>query len=369
MADEGRGLDTRRRQERSHVRRSVPEHERPAASRPEPGEVEEVDAEPGTEGFDDGLPPPPRAAEPVDEQGRRPLSVEAVAHLDAADVARSLFEHDNDRLSTPRTRETKRMLERLLYRGAPVRLATRFRAVDGLRVCERYAEHEGGPLVVLVHGIGVSGRYLLPTAGRLAEQCSVHVPDLPGFGRSDPLGARPTVRRLSQLLESWLDVAGLARPDLVLANSFGCQVVVELAARRPERVGRLVLVGPTVDCRARSLARLAGRLALDAIHEPAGLFVVQAVDYTLHVFKSGVSSFVEMVRDPIEESLSRVQAPALVVRGAHDAIAPRAWAAEVASMLPRGRLVEVPGAGHAVNYNAPAALTRLTLDFLRSVDA
>jgi 2-hydroxy-6-oxonona-2,4-dienedioate hydrolase len=327
-----------------------------------------VNAEPGTQGLDDRLPPPPGAAEPVDEQGGRPVSAEAVVHLDAADVAHSLFEHDKS-LSAAGTRETERMLERLLYRGAPVRLATRFRTVDGLRVCERHAEHHDGPLVVLVHGIGVSGRYLLPTAGRLAERCSVHVPDLPGFGRSDPLGATLTVRRLSDLLESWLDVAGLARPDLILANSFGCQVVAELAARRPERVGRLVLVGPTVDRRARSLARLAGRLALDTIHEPPGLFAVQAVDYALHVSKSGVSSFVEMVRDPIEESLVRVQAPALVVSGAHDAIVPRAWSAEVASMLPRGRLVEVPGAGHAVNYNAPAALTRLTLEFLHAADA
>jgi 2-hydroxy-6-oxonona-2,4-dienedioate hydrolase len=305
----------------------------------------------------------------MDEQRRWPVSVESVAHLDTPDLAHAFFEHDNDRLSTARTRETELVLEQLLYRGAPVRLETHFRMVRGLRVCERLAEREGGPVILLVHGIGVSGRYLLATAGRLAERCSVHVPDLPGFGRSDPLGATPTVQRLSEFLESWLDVAGLARPDLVLANSFGCQVVAELAARRPERVGRLVLVGPTVDRRARSLARLAGRLALDTIHEPPGLVAVQAVDYALHVSKSGVSSFVEMVRDPIEKSLPRIQAPALVVRGGHDAIVPRAWAAEVASMLPRGRLVEVPGAGHAVNYNAPAALTRLTLEFVHTADA
>src|SRR5947208_3308850 len=40
------------------------------------------------------------------------------------------------------------------------------------------------PRIVLVHGIGVSGRYLMPTATRLAQIFRVYVPDLPGFGLS-----------------------------------------------------------------------------------------------------------------------------------------------------------------------------------------
>jgi 2-hydroxy-6-oxonona-2,4-dienedioate hydrolase len=256
------------------------------------------------------------------------------------------------------------MLDRLLYRGAPARLESRYRDVAGRRMHERIAERAGAPVVVLVHGIGVSGRYFLPTAGRLAVRCSVHVPDLPGFGLSDPLGARPTVPRLAAALAAWLDAAGLERVDALVANSFGCQIAVDLAARRPARAARLVLAVPTVDRRARSLVRNAGRLALDTTREPAALLAVEAVDYVLHVRKSGFSAFVEMVDDRIEEKLAAVEVPALVVRGSRDSIVPRAWAAEVASGLPRGRLVEVPRAAHAVNYNAPDAFARLVLDVL-----
>lgn len=40
------------------------------------------------------------------------------------------------------------------------------------------------PAVALVHGLGLSGRYMLPTARHLAPHFPVYVPDLPGFGDS-----------------------------------------------------------------------------------------------------------------------------------------------------------------------------------------
>src|SRR6188768_3195349 len=259
------------------------------------------------------------------------------------------------------------MLDGLLYRGAPLRLESRYRRVGDVLMYERYFERDA-PVLVLVHGIGVSSRYFLPTAARLAERCNVYAPDLPGFGSSPPLGLRPTVRRLADAFEAWLGAAGLEVPDAVVANSFGCQVVADFAARRPERVARLVLVGPTIDRRARSLGRQAARLALDSVREPVGLLAVEAIDYVLHIGKSGVAGFVEMIRDPVECKLRGVRAPTLVVRGDRDPIVPRSWAQEVAAALPRGRLVEVAGAAHAVNYNAPDALTRLTLEFLHEPD-
>jgi pimeloyl-ACP methyl ester carboxylesterase len=247
-----------------------------------------------------------------------------------------------------------------------MRLTSRYRPVVGRRLHERHSIRPGAPVVVLLHGVGASSRYLLPTAGRLATDCTVYAPDLLGFGRSARLPGRPTVPRLAETLEAWLDAAGLERPDALVANSFGCQLAVELAVRRPERVARLVLVGPTVDPRARSLVRQAARLAVDLPREPVALWAVQALDYSLHVAKTGVAAFVEMVRDEVETKLAEVIAPALVVRGARDPIAPHAWAAEIAARLPRGRLVEIPRAAHAANYSAPDALARLVRDFLRA---
>jgi 2-hydroxy-6-oxonona-2,4-dienedioate hydrolase len=256
------------------------------------------------------------------------------------------------------------LVDSILYRGAPLRLRGRYRVVGGVRMYERSAPRRGAPVVVLVHGVGVSGRYFLPTAGRLAERCSVHAPDLPGFGRSAPHPRPLTTRRLADALEAWLDAAGLERPDAVVANSFGCQIALDLAARRPERVGRLVLAGPTVDRTARSLRRQAARLTLDILREPLALWALQAYDYAVHAWKSGLQGVTAMVEDAPEEKLARVTAPTLVVRGARDAIVPRRWAEELVAGLADGRLAEIPGAPHAVNYAAPDALARLTLELL-----
>lgn len=58
--------------------------------------------------------------------------------------------------------------------------------VNGLPVFARIAASASAdtPDVVLVHGLGLSGTYLLPMAQELARDYRVWVPDLPGFGRS-----------------------------------------------------------------------------------------------------------------------------------------------------------------------------------------
>ena len=56
--------------------------------------------------------------------------------------------------------------------------------VGGMRMHARVSTRllpSDAPGIVLVHGIGVSGRYLVPTAVRLATTFRVYVPDLPRF--------------------------------------------------------------------------------------------------------------------------------------------------------------------------------------------
>lgn len=222
--------------------------------------------------------------------------------------------------------------------------------------------------VVLVHGLGVSNRYLLPTAERLAPYHPTYVPDLPGFGESErprrPLG----VAGLAEALVGWLDAQGLPRVVL-LANSLGCQVVVELAVRHPGRVSRLVLVGPTGDPAARSLVRYAWRLGLDVPREPIRLVLTEILDYVRAGPRLLLGTARSMVRDPFAAKLPLVRRPTLVIRGEHDPIAPQRWAEWVARALPDGRLVVVTGAAHAVNYGAPSALVAATRDFLAEATA
>lgn len=222
----------------------------------------------------------------------------------------------------------------------------------------------GSPAVVLVHGLVVSSRYMIPTAEKLASYHEVYVPDLPGFGRSEKPPSVLDVAGLSDSLAAWMETAGLTSAVLV-GNSVGCQVVAELALRHPGAVERAVLQGPTMDLEARTALRQAARLALDGTREPLSLLPIMLLDYVSAGLHRSVSTFRYALGDPIEEKLPRVRVPTLVVRGDRDPIVPQRWAERVARLLPKGRLVVVPGAAHTMNYAAPSELARVVREFVR----
>ncbi len=243
-------------------------------------------------------------------------------------------------------------------------LKSRWTTVNGVRLHARVAsERESRPALVFVHGLGVSGRYMLPTAARLASDFRVYVPDLPGFGRSARPARALTVGELADALGEWIDEAALEQPTLV-GNSLGCQVAIELALRRLDRVRAAVLSGPTVDGHARSAPRQALRLLLDSLREPPSLLPLIARDYlAAGVVRTALTAHYGL-RDRIELKLPRLSVPTLVVRGSRDALVSQRWAEEVTRLLPHGRLVVIPGAAHAVNYNAPEALAQSIATFL-----
>ncbi len=217
--------------------------------------------------------------------------------------------------------------------------------------------------VVLVHGLGISSRHMLPTAERLDDEFRVLVPDLPGYGRSGKPSPSLTLAGLADALELWLARLGVTTATFV-ANSYGCQIVVEMALRRPDLVERAVLVGPTVDARGRTLRQQSVRLLIDGLREPPSLVLLAATEYLRAGPRTFVRATLDALHDRLESKLPLVTAPTLVVRGARDPLVSDGWAREVARLLPHGRLAVVPGAAHAVNYNAPEQLARLVRKFV-----
>ena len=244
-------------------------------------------------------------------------------------------------------------------------METTLTVVDGVRMHARVSEGRtpGGPPVVLVHGLVVSGRYMVPLLEELARSHAVYAPDLPGFGRSEGSARMLDVVDLADALAAWMRALGLRRAALV-GNSRGCQVITRLALRHPGLVGRVVLQGPVMDPRARSTPRQIGRFLLDATREPVSLIAIEGLDLLRAGAGRSLRTFRHALEDPIEERLPKVRVPALVVHGSRDRISPRSWAEEVARLLPAGRLVVLPGAPHAANYSAPAELARVVRSFL-----
>jgi pimeloyl-ACP methyl ester carboxylesterase len=238
--------------------------------------------------------------------------------------------------------------------------------IDGLR---SHARASINPVpanltpVVMVHGLSVSSRYMVPTAQLLAPYRRVYAPDLPGFGKSEHPQRILNIAELADALARWMDAFGVGQAVL-LGNSLGCQIIAEFALRSPERVERVVLVGPTVDRRGRTLQEQARRFLVNITREPASSILTQARDYWAAGLRRTLGTFRYALDDRIEEKLPQLYMPALVVRGSDDPIAPQDWCNELVQLLPEGRLGVIQGAPHATNYDAPEQLARAVLAFL-----
>jgi 2-hydroxy-6-oxonona-2,4-dienedioate hydrolase len=203
--------------------------------------------------------------------------------------------------------------------------------------------------LVLVHGLGVSGRYFDPLVRELVEfDCVV-----------------PELRRHATLeaqAEALRKVVG--RPTSLLGNSMGCQVIAELAVRVPELVERAIFVGPTVDRRRRTYLQQGARLLLDALREPPSLLPIVVRDYV----STGPIRIARMARsavhDALEREVPRMACPLLVVRGGLDPLCPADWAEELARLAPPGRLEVIPGAAHATHYSHPKELAETVRPFV-----
>lgn len=238
--------------------------------------------------------------------------------------------------------------------------------VEGMPMHARFSREAApptAPTIVLVHGLSVSSGYMVPTAVRLSPSYPVLLPDLPGFGKSAKPRRILTVPELADALAAWMQALELP-PAVLLGNSLGCQIIAHFALRHPARVTHAVLVGPTMDPKARSLRKAALRLALDLPREPLSFLPVLTREYLAAGPWRTLRTLQDAFADPLEALLPRITVPTLIVRGARDPIVGQIWCETIQRLLPQGQLVVVSGAAHAVNFNAPDALVRAVQSFL-----
>jgi len=211
--------------------------------------------------------------------------------------------------------------------------------------------------MVHVHGFGISGTYLEPTAARLAARFRTFVPDLPGIGRSVRADGPLDVQGLARALMLYCDEVGIERATFV-GNSLGCPVITEIAASYPERIERAVLVSPAGGPNNQPLGRALGQMALDAPREPVSMYPIAIRDYLRFGALQSLTLFRAMTRFPTLERLVDMTMPTLVIVGARDPLIRLERVGQMASVLPHVDAVRISGA-HALNYSRPALVAGL----------
>lgn len=226
-------------------------------------------------------------------------------------------------------------------------------------------EPPDAPVMMHLHGFGLSGRYLLPTAERLADEFHTLVPDLPGFGRSAKAGSLLDVPDLAHAAARFLDGRGVEKVTLV-GNSMGCPVILEFAHHYPERIDRAILVSPAGGVANQPLRRAIGQLARDGGREPPRMMGVATPDYLRFGVPSTFKMFRALTQYPSLERLLELQIPTLVVIGDRDPLMPGpARVKEVASQTDNHvLLVVIEGAAHAINFSHPGELSHLIRLFM-----
>ncbi|GAA3860383.1 alpha/beta fold hydrolase [Streptomyces sp. NPDC003328] len=225
---------------------------------------------------------------------------------------------------------------------------TDHRRVDltGIRLAYRVWGPPDAPPLVLLHALGEGAADWDRVAPVLARSRRVYALDLRGHGLSDRPGDYALELMQSDVLR-FLDSLGLDRVDLI-GHSLGGVIAYLFAADRPQRVAGLVLedVPAPRDREPSTPARPEGELSFDWEVVPA---VRRQLDRP----------------DPAWSArLGRITADTLVVAGGPSSHMPQDAVAELARLIPGGRMVTIP-VGHLVHRFAPEAFTEAVADFLR----
>ena len=252
--------------------------------------------------------------------------------------------------------------------------------VAGYRVHYLAEGPAGGPVVVLVHGLGSRAedwRALAPYFTKAGYR--VYLLDLPGYGRSEqPADFSYSVRDEAHVVGGFLDALGLKQVDLG-GWSMGGWIAQLVASEHPERVNRLMLFDaagieqkPDWDTGLFTPTTPAQLDQLNALLMPkppkvpgfVARDILRVSNQNAWVIHRAVATMLT-AQDTTDNLLPGLRMPVLIVRGAEDLITSPRQAETMHRLLPQSDLEVFPGCGHLAPGQCAAQVGPKAMEFLR----
>ena len=254
----------------------------------------------------------------------------------------------------------------------------------------------GGTAVILIHGFGTSAFLWRNVAPAITEAGhTAYAIDLFGHGESDrPFEADFGIAAQAEYLDAAMTALRVAR-GIIVGVDIGGDVALRLAATRPERVEKLVLINtPAFDeIPARDITHMQRSTAKFAFRTTRGILgaapLVEGVlrksvsDPDTHmpvkliarylapfVGKDGVNHLLALASSIREEDMEEIDlrtihVPALILWGESDGFLDPKIADRLVNALPDGRLVKLPGVARLLPEENPERMNELLLDVMK----
>lgn len=275
--------------------------------------------------------------------------------------------------------------------------------VDGMAFHYKRAG-SGEPVFLLLHGFGASTFTWREVMAAFAARGTVVAYDRPAFGLTErPLhwqGENPysSMAQVSQAIHL-LDALHMQRAILI-GNSAGGRVAVDIALAHPERVTALILADPAVGISGgpgwlrpflgtvlstllrtpqvnhlgpllvRQISTRGSDLMTRAWHDPSKLTPAIIAGYRKPLrARDWDAALWQMTRaqrsdDPSARLAALAAVPTLVITGDDDRIVPVAVSEAVAQKIPGSHLVKLATCGHVPQEECPAAFMQSVSSFL-----
>lgn len=235
--------------------------------------------------------------------------------------------------------------------------------VDGAHIY--YATYGKGPPVLLLHGGLGSGEQFGFQVPALAEKYQLVLIDTRGHGRSTLTRTKLTYHLMAEDVIAVMDKLELPRASIV-GWSDGGEIGLDLAIHHADRLAKLFVIGANYDVHGSknrgdhtvtfAMYGAKCRKDYDRLTEKSKRKWDALVDAMLPVWHNP-SVFTK-------DQLRAITVPTVVADGDHDEIIELAQIKEMATLIPKGKLVVFENASHFVMWQDPAAVNQAIAEFL-----
>jgi len=236
---------------------------------------------------------------------------------------------------------------------------------------------DGDQTVVFLHGLFGSPKHWHCVMERLADRYRVIAPQLP----VDPQPGRRQhgIRAIADLSDQVAEMIESLKIErfVLCGNSLGGLVAIDLCARQQDYAKGLVLAGSAGLFEKNPIGRVRPNVSKDFVRNTVRGIVHRqelVTDELVDDWHSSISDrdYVRFVlrvsratRDrSVEQELSNLDLPTMIIWGQEDAITPPATGREFQRRIKGSRLQFIEECGHAPNWEQPEAFADVLDEFL-----